>query len=1277
MISVMSNNDFELNRKPDAIEDEPQSEPRVSVDNIVHNISDKVTTGGSDGRTCVDMFGFAEIKVSQGDDVDSFDKLTHGCGDKGLCLDTIGHEEIRVSMELKNQAQERVVVDRISVGDVDVDVKNVRSDEIRVSEIDFRGAGHLGSRVGGEGSNFAEKGLVEVIPRVSDDKFDFWNGGVEHRRSRPGKGHVEVGKPGVSQYDSMISMFDEFAANGRGKALGAGLPHSPLGYGYEIGDMVWGKVKSHPWWPGHIYNEAFASPSVRRTKREGHVLVAFFGDSSYGWFELAELLPFDPNFAEKSQQTNSRNFMKAVEEAVDEASRRRGLALACRCRNPYNFRPTSVEGYFFVDVSDYELSGVYSVSQIRKARDNFRPREILNFINQLALMPTIDEHPSIDFIKNKATVSAYRKAVFEEFDETYAQAFGMQPVRPSREPTGAVAQLVKEPSRAPLSGPMVFAEALGKGKNSTKPNKAKDKTKKDRYLLKRRDELDESEMHQLSLGQASSSTQPAYVEGSLALAAGDYLLQRRDPVGSAKPQIPAKHEWTGTTSRNGASVLSRDVASKVVTPEVSPAVVNFSITGSQVNASNVEASESFAANMGQTPANSISLLEVKSPLDKVGGTLLDTKEAPGSEAAGSPASVHVSTFSGKGVFPGVLDNVPCTFEPEGEATIDLKHDSQGATKAKLVEYSSLLATTEELRGREQILDGCKGAKKAKVLKRPAGELTAEKSAPGEKKKKRKKELGMEMSFDHMQKRTATGKSGALVGKVAGKPVQVAWAPREVFKVDHQKKDDGACSSLLPDSVGTQPVVGIGNIELELPQLLSDLQALALNPFHGMQRNSPAIIHHVFLRFRSLVYQKSLALSQASETESTEVHATKCTAGAAFSDIPQGENIRNLPAPKPAKPPVRPDDPTKGGRKRGPSDRQEEIATKRLKKINDLKTLTAERKVAQKTPEALRGDGKETVVPPPPKPVKADPTKRMELPPAKTPDPTMLVMKFPPQTNLPSGSELKARLARFGQLDHSGTRIFWKTSTCRVVFLYKLDAEAAYRYLMGNNSLFGNVTVRCHIREVGVAAPESESGKVRTEDTPVETPQLRDSAVEQRLPAVPAHQPIQQPAVQLKSCLKKSSGDEPGLVTGGNGGVRGTTRVKFMLGGEDSRGEQLMIGNKNHLNHSASFADGGASSSSHAMEFNSKNFQKVIPPLPSPILPLPSTQFPKAPSNLHYTEIAPPRNMHNFNPPAAPAPALPSTNNIDIAQQMLSLLTRCNDVVTNVKSFLGYVPYHPL
>lgn len=251
-------------------------------------------------------------------------------------------------------------------------------------------------------------------------------------------------KASVDDYDSMLSEFDQFASKGANEAVG---------YGYEIGDMVWGKVKSHPWWPGHIYNEALASPSVQRIKREGHVLVAFFGDSSYGWYDPAELIPFADNFLEKSQQTASKPFLKAVAEAVDELSRRRALGLACRCRNKFNFWPSDVEDYFVVDVGDLEPV-VYSLSQINKARENFHPNEMLSFVKQLALTPMASaQHQTIEFIKNKATALACRRALFEEFDETYAQAFGTVPVRPSK-PTVPVAV---NPSKGILSERAVFS----------------------------------------------------------------------------------------------------------------------------------------------------------------------------------------------------------------------------------------------------------------------------------------------------------------------------------------------------------------------------------------------------------------------------------------------------------------------------------------------------------------------------------------------------------------------------------------------------------------------------------------------------------------------------------------------------------------------------------------------------------------------------------------------------------------------------------------------------
>ncbi|GMI90560.1 PWWP domain protein 1 [Hibiscus trionum] len=1081
------------------------------------------------------------------------------------------NEDNRLSLGVSNE-------DRVSPMEHDLKdfrvSENNRSDEVSESNADSVDKG-ISSESRGSGVN---DGVDEHNDMVNDEDDRIGNS----EKLEKGTG---------LDYKSLLSEFDDYVANDR---IGGGTSRA-LSYGFEVGDMVWGKVKSHPWWPGHIFNEAFASPSVRRTRREGHVLVAFFGDSSYGWFDPAELVPFDLYFFEKSQQTNSRTFVKAVEEAVDEASRRCALGLACKCRNPYNIRPTNVQGYVAVDVPDYEPNGIYSVNQIRNARNSFKPSETLSFLKQLASAPVACDQESIEFLKNKATVSSLRKAVFEEFDETYAQAFGVRSPRPSNQVINAPVRPSKEAPRAPLSGPMVIAEALGGGKGSKKSMKVKDHSKKDRYLFKRRDEA------------ASSTMKSTYREGSPTFVAGDYVLQKRAPVS----QIPEKQEHSVVVGRDGVS-SSGDLSGNAV------------------------------ASVNQTSANAAAE-DVKPSLNKI-------------------------------------DGVPASSQREGDVIFDLKPEEGG----KLSPYEGVqkhdMDSTAKLEGGQeldQVRDGVTGGhpypvdiKRSvgmsaegglkKVKKRTSADIGAENSASVEKKKKKKKkEAGSETISDKPNKPSLLGKGGA-------KSAQIGLGSRDESQVNQQKKDVDPTHPSL-NSIGASTTVGMGNSGLELAQLLSDLHALALDPFHGVERNSPTIVKRFFLRYRSLVYQKSLVVSPPSETDPAEPHAAKPPLLQA-SDNYSKENVRDSTT-KPVRPLARSDDPTKAGLKRPPSDRQEEIAAKRLKKITHLKSLAAEKKGNLRTSEAPKVEVKEQpTAGPAGRPLKKPDSARKMEPPPRAVEPTMLVMKFPPQVSLPSVAELKARFGRFGSLDQSAIRVFWKSSTCRVVFRYKIDAQAAYRYANGTNSLFGNVNVRYYLRSVEAPTAEAlDSDKGRGDDIAGETIRVKDAVVERSAPVL-VHQPILQSTVQLKSCLKKPTSEEAGQATGSNGG-RGTARVKFMLGGEEtSRGDQLMVGNRNNFNNNPGFADTAAPSV--AMEFKTKNFQKVIPQSSSSFpVNAPISQFGKAPA-----EVAP-RNAQNLNNQTTTPPA--STTSMDISQQMLNLLTKCNDVVTNVTSMLGYVPYHPL
>ncbi|KAL2455826.1 uncharacterized protein Fot_57248 [Forsythia ovata] len=100
------------------------------------------------------------------------------------------------------------------------------------------------------------------------------------------------------------------------------------------GDLVWGKIRSHPWWPGQIYNPLDASKFAEKHShagQAGRLLVAFFGDGSCSWCLPSQLIPFVENFEEMSKDGSSKTFLNAVQRSVDEVGRLLESNLTCKC----------------------------------------------------------------------------------------------------------------------------------------------------------------------------------------------------------------------------------------------------------------------------------------------------------------------------------------------------------------------------------------------------------------------------------------------------------------------------------------------------------------------------------------------------------------------------------------------------------------------------------------------------------------------------------------------------------------------------------------------------------------------------------------------------------------------------------------------------------------------------------------------------------------------------------------------------------------------------------
>ncbi|KAL6608210.1 hypothetical protein ACP70R_041273 [Stipagrostis hirtigluma subsp. patula] len=325
-----------------------------------------------------------------------------------------------------------------------------------------------------------------------------------HHRPKPNPKPRTSGPPSKSRVSIPLHRMSDPAA--AGTLVPAGDGSAWANGGPRFGDMVWGKVKSHPWWPGHIYSiDLTDDEEVRRGHRDGLLLVAFFGDSSYGWFEPHELVPFEDHFTEKAAQGGTRSFAAAVAEAVDEVARRSALALLCPCRQPDAFRPhPSDPRYLLVDVPGFDSDADYHPDQVAAARERFVPRAALDYLLRAAVTQRDAAEAAartVRGIEMAGVFAAYRRATFAPRDDTYAEAFGVDPEKALAAEQKAAAERAQR--ARPLQGHRKTPETATAGRRrggaggaaarlmekivpGASAMKAK-ASKKDQYLLKRRE----------------------------------------------------------------------------------------------------------------------------------------------------------------------------------------------------------------------------------------------------------------------------------------------------------------------------------------------------------------------------------------------------------------------------------------------------------------------------------------------------------------------------------------------------------------------------------------------------------------------------------------------------------------------------------------------------------------------------------------------------------------------------------------------------------------------
>ncbi|KAG6391823.1 hypothetical protein SASPL_149583 [Salvia splendens] len=173
--------------------------------------------------------------------------------------------------------------------------------------------------------------IVETSVNVNGSESELVKTCNENEGNVENENYLEETGDFKSTGDDQLDVMDvDGCGEGTGDKMND-LEMNDMEHGFRVGDFVWAKIKSHPWWPGQVYDPEDASEFAMARKQEGRLLVAFFGDGSCSWCSLSQLVPFVDKFSQMSKDSSSKSFLYAVQTATDEVGRLMELEMMCKC----------------------------------------------------------------------------------------------------------------------------------------------------------------------------------------------------------------------------------------------------------------------------------------------------------------------------------------------------------------------------------------------------------------------------------------------------------------------------------------------------------------------------------------------------------------------------------------------------------------------------------------------------------------------------------------------------------------------------------------------------------------------------------------------------------------------------------------------------------------------------------------------------------------------------------------------------------------------------------
>lgn len=175
---------------------------------------------------------------------------------------------------------------------------------------------------------------------------------------------------------------------------------------YHVSDLVWGKVTSHPWWPGQIYDPSCASKKALKYQKKDSFLIAYYGDQSFAWNDASRIKPFRMYFSQMEKQSNMDSFTHAVSCALEEFSRRVEYGLACSCLPKEVF--SNVESQVIVNAGIRKEKGVTVGGDSFSMAASFVPARLVHCLKELAEAP-LDIVDRLEFVAARAQLWAFNR----------------------------------------------------------------------------------------------------------------------------------------------------------------------------------------------------------------------------------------------------------------------------------------------------------------------------------------------------------------------------------------------------------------------------------------------------------------------------------------------------------------------------------------------------------------------------------------------------------------------------------------------------------------------------------------------------------------------------------------------------------------------------------------------------------------------------------------------------------------------------------------------------